>query len=143
MTIIVRDTGFSTDDWHHPFLSADALSPEKTGSTAPFALDLGTDCDVLNLPALPKNVRMVRVTFPAFTDGRGFTIARLLRLKGYRGVLRARGNLLADQYTMLRRCGFDEAEISDDLAHRQPEDQWRARSDWQARDYQTGLRQFV
>jgi len=36
--------------------------------------------------------------------------------------------------------GFDEVEISDDLAARQPADQWRARADWQAHDYQSRLR---
>ena len=41
---------------------------------------------------------------------------------------------------MARRAGFDEVEISDDLATRQPEDQWLARANWQAHDYQARLR---
>ena len=41
---------------------------------------------------------------------------------------------------MARRSGFDEVEISDDLAARQPEDQWQARADWAAHSYQQRLR---
>jgi len=41
---------------------------------------------------------------------------------------------------MARRSGFDEVEISDDLALRQPEDQWLCRTNWQAHDYQARLR---
>ena len=38
-----------------------------------------------------------RIAFPAMGDGRGFSIARRLRAMGYRGVLRAKGPLVADQ----------------------------------------------
>ena len=83
---------------------------------------------------------MVRVDFPSSADGRGFTIARVLRLKGYTGRLRAKGHVLADQYAMARRSGFDEVEIDDTLANRQPEDQWLARANWQDNNYQARLR---
>jgi uncharacterized protein (DUF934 family) len=83
---------------------------------------------------------MIRITFPVFSDGRGFTLARRLRVMGYSGRLRAQGQVIADQYAMARRCGFDEVEISDDLAARQPEDQWQFRADWRAHDYQARLR---
>ena len=41
---------------------------------------------------------------------------------------------------MARRSGFDEVEIDEALATRQPEDQWRARADWQSHNYQSRLR---
>jgi hypothetical protein len=41
---------------------------------------------------------------------------------------------------MLRRVGFDGAEIPDDLATRQPADQWQFRAGWQAHHYQARLR---
>ena len=63
-----------------------------------------------------------------------------LRLKGYTGRLRAKGHVLADQYAMARRSGFDEVEIDHNLAARQPEDQWLARSNWQDNNYQARLR---
>ena len=73
-------------------------------------------------------------------DGRGFTLARRLRLMGYRGRLRAKGHVIADQYAMMRRAGFDEVEIPHAMARRQPEDQWLRRAQWQAHDYQARLR---
>jgi hypothetical protein len=47
------------------------------------------------------------------SDGRGFTIARRLRRWATRGRLLALGPVIADQYAMLRRVGFDGAEIPD------------------------------
>ena len=51
---------------------------------------------------------LVAVRFPAFTDGRGYSIARLLRERhGYRGEVRAIGDVLHDTLFDLARCGFD------------------------------------
>ncbi|MBZ0123516.1 MAG: DUF934 domain-containing protein, partial [Roseovarius sp.] len=83
---------------------------------------------------------LVRIAFPGFADGRGFSQAARLRRLGYRGRLRARGHVLADQYAMARRSGFDEVEISDELAARQPHSDWLFRADWRAHDYQARLR---
>jgi uncharacterized protein (DUF934 family) len=48
------------------------------------------------------------VEFPQFGDGRGYSTARLLREKhGFRGELRAIGDILRDQLYYLRQCGFD------------------------------------
>lgn len=50
----------------------------------------------------------IAVDFPAFTDGRGFSSARILREHlGYRGELRAVGNVLLDQIPLMIRCGVD------------------------------------
>ncbi|MDR9394161.1 MAG: DUF934 domain-containing protein [Roseovarius sp.] len=134
MTVIVTDTGFTSDGWTDPFTPLDAAGADAT------SLDLPPDTDPAALAGRLDGVRMIRVDFPAFADGRGFTIARQLRLLGYRGRLRARGHVIADQYAMARRAGFDEVEISDALAARQPEDQWLSRADWRAHDYQSRLR---
>ena len=83
---------------------------------------------------------MIRIDFPTYADGRGFTLAAILRRAGFNGRLRAKGHLLADQYAMARRSGFDEVEIDAALAARQPEEQWLRRADWQAHDYQARLR---
>ena len=90
-------------------------------------------------PYLPA-LTLIRVAFPAFSDGRAFTIARRLRALGYTGTLRANGPVIADQYPMARRVGFDQVEIPDAMAERQPEAQWTARADWKAHDYQSRLR---
>ncbi len=123
MTVIVTDRGFADDDW-------------VEGA----ALDLPTSTDPETLRGQLAGVTMVRVQFPSFADGRGFTLARQIRRMGYVGRLRATGPLIADQYAMARRAGFDEVEIPPDLAVRQPEPQWLARANWQAHDYQSRLR---
>jgi len=132
MSIIVNDDGFHADDWTAGYCGGGAAN----------------DCIALDLPsdtapeevALTPALQMIRIDFPSSADGRGFTIARALRLRGYTGRLRARGHVLADQYAMARRSGFDEVEIDDALAARQPVDQWQFRADWTAHDYQARLR---
>ncbi len=133
MTILVTDTGFAPDDWAAPIV---ALNDARPG----VGIDLAASNDPLELAGRLEDTPLIRVDFPSFADGRGFTIARQLRLMGYKGRLRARGHVIADQYAMARRAGFDEVEISADLAARQPEEQWLFRADWQAHDYQARLR---
>ena len=134
MTVIVNDTGFHPDDWTGGFAALGDCANDVA------ALDLPPDADPGAIRHRLGALKMVRVDFPSFADGRGFTIARQLRLMGYRGRLRACGHVLADQYAMARRSGFDEVEIDDDMATRQPQDQWLARADWQHNDYQARLR---
>ncbi|MDD7970551.1 DUF934 domain-containing protein [Roseinatronobacter alkalisoli] len=122
MTIIVTDTGFGPETF--------------TGTWADLAPDASDDA--LH-EALAQN-SAIRVQFPAFSDGRGFTLAARLRRMGFSGRLRAQGHVIADQYAMARRSGFDEVEISAELATRQPESQWLARADWRANDYRRKLR---
>lgn len=58
------------------------------------------------LPFLDR-ISLVEVSFPAYTDGRGYSAARILREAGYEGELRAVGDVLVDQIAYMRRCGFD------------------------------------
>jgi uncharacterized protein (DUF934 family) len=122
MTVIVRDDGFHRDD--------------HAGAT----LEIASDTKPADLPRDFGGIGLIRVAFPAFSDGRGFTLARHLRDAGFTGRLRAKGHVIADQYAMARRSGFDEVEIDDDLAARQPEADWLFRADWQAHDYQARMR---
>ena len=103
-------------------------------------LDLAPDADRATLAHAALEQTPIRIAFASFADGRGFTLARRLRQMGFAGHLRASGHVLADQYAMARRSGFDEVEIDAALAARQPEDQWRARADWQAHDHRSRLR---
>ncbi|ETD84755.1 DUF934 domain-containing protein [Rhodobacter capsulatus] len=121
MSVIVRDTGFAPEDFT-------GVAVEVPPTTAPEAL-----------AGLIAGAELVKVLFPSFSDGRGFTLGRLIRDAGYTGRLRATGPIIADQYGMARRSGFDEVEIPDALAARQGEAQWRARADWQAHDYRARL----
>ncbi len=131
--IIIRDDGFHADDWGQGFVALADL-PLNSG-----ALDVPSTVDVRDLLAHLPAIPLIRVDFPTFTDGRGFTIARLLRAMGYTRRLRARGHILADQYAMARRAGFDEVEIDATLAARQPEAQWLARANWRDHDYRSRL----
>ncbi len=133
--VIVNDSGFRGDDWATGFAPLD-----QAGVANVTAIDIASADDVADLAPHLDRVSMVRIDFPSFADGRGFTLARRLRAMGYAGRLRAAGHVLADQYAMARRSGFDEVEIDADLAARQPEDQWIFRADWTAGDYQARLR---
>jgi uncharacterized protein (DUF934 family) len=58
---------------------------------------------------------LVAVNFPKFADGRGYSIARLLRERcGYRGELRAIGDVLHDHLHFMKQCGFDAFLLRDD-----------------------------
>ena len=54
----------------------------------------------------------IAVRFPRFADGRGYSLARLLRERyGYKGELRAIGDILLDQVAHFFRVGFDTLAI--------------------------------
>ncbi|MBD3642414.1 MAG: DUF934 domain-containing protein [Marinobacter sp.] len=58
---------------------------------------------------------LIGVNFPRFVDGRGYSIARLLRERfGYRNELRAIGDVLLDQLQFMKRCGFDSYALRPD-----------------------------
>ena len=133
MSIIVTDAGFTPAPGRHIPALAEL-------SAADDAVDLAnTDDQLLLVPHLER-LTLIRIAFPAFSDGRAFTIARRLRMLGYKGQLLALGPVISDQYAMCRRVGFDGVEIPDELAARQPEEQWKFRADWKAHDYQSRLR---
>lgn len=68
-------------------------------------IEAGEDVRLL-LPHLGR-IRLIEVAFPTFRDGRGYSAARILREAGYRGELKAVGDVLVDQLPFMRRCGFD------------------------------------
>jgi uncharacterized protein (DUF934 family) len=65
-----------------------------------------------------NRIQLVAINFPKFADGRGYSSAVLLRTRyGYRGELRAIGDVGRDQLFYLRRCGFDAFALA---PHRDP-----------------------
>ncbi len=135
MSIIVTDNGFSIDDREGSTCSPEALPPSSESQT----VCLQSEDDPSVLADSLDRLTLIKVNFSSFSDGRGFTIARQLRSMGYKGRLRATGYIISDQYTMIRRSGFCEVEISNELAERQPQHQWMFRADWQQNDYQRRL----
>ena len=58
---------------------------------------------------------VIAVRFERFADGRGYSIATLLRTRyGYRGQLRAVGDVLRDQLFLMKRCGFNAFAVRAD-----------------------------
>jgi len=59
---------------------------------------------------------LIAIKFPKFVDGRGFSLARLLRERyQYTGELRAIGEFIRDQLYLLKRCGFNAFQFSDNI----------------------------
>lgn len=81
--------------------------------------DIGVWLDSHEEPELlghrASELPLIAVNFPKFTDGRGYSIARLLRERfGYRRELRAVGDVLLDQLQFMKRCGFDSYALRPD-----------------------------
>ena len=90
-----------------------ALDPAaRSGQAAPW---LAPDADLgLLLPVLAQ-LPLIAIDFPAFTDGRGYSLARLLRERyGYQGELRAIGDVQRDQLAYMAQVGFTAFAIRDD-----------------------------
>lgn len=87
----------------HAAVTVDACC-DQTNATA-VRIEPGDDARAL-LPYLDR-LALVEVNFPSFADGRGYSAARILREAGYAGELRAVGDVLIDQLSHMRRCGFD------------------------------------
>jgi uncharacterized protein (DUF934 family) len=77
---------------------------EGSNATA-VRIEPGEDARAL-IPHLDR-LTLVEIAFPKFRDGRGYSSARILREAGYKGELRAAGDVLVDQVAFMKRCGFD------------------------------------
>jgi uncharacterized protein (DUF934 family) len=86
-----------------PAVSLDAFLDQSNANSV--RIEAGDDVRRL-LPVLDR-VRLVEIDFPRFRDGRGFSSARILREAGYRGEIKAVGDVLVDLLYFMRRCGFD------------------------------------
>ena len=76
---------------------------------------LPSDADVIARAAELVGMKVIAVDFPKFTDGRGYSIAALLRTRlGHKAALRAVGDVLVDQLQFMARSGFDEFALRSD-----------------------------
>jgi uncharacterized protein (DUF934 family) len=70
------------------------------------------DRNVSELAPYLDRVALIALVFPTFKDGRAYSQARLLRERyGYRGELRATGQVLRDQFVFYMRAGFDALDV--------------------------------
>lgn len=89
------------------------LSRENAGQTIGVWLAPNDEIEPLipHLDAIPA----IGIFFPSFVDGRGYSLARLLRQRhGFLGELRAFGDILRDQVYFLHQCGFDALCLRED-----------------------------
>jgi len=79
---------------------------------APLGVLWPNDRRVAELTPFIDRLSLIALVFPKFKDGRAYSQARLLRERyGFRGELRATGEVLRDQFQFLLRSGFDAFEV--------------------------------
>lgn len=114
------------DDW--ALSRHEEALPTRRPVIVPLALWLDAAGDEGLAPWLPSDTELtpelaerlapaplIAIDFPAFTDGRGYSLARLLRERyGYSGEVRAIGDVLVDQLYYMSRCGFDALALRED-----------------------------
>jgi phosphoadenosine phosphosulfate reductase len=101
---------------------------------------LEAHADAEALVAAAAEARPIAISFPIVTDGRGFSLARLLRERhGFKGEIRAVGHLIPDHGQFLLRSGFDTAEINDPGAA----SVWKASIERIRHNYQPAVRNML
>lgn len=121
--------GFREDEWVHAegaealagesrvilplqaFLDLDGEARKAAAPRLGVLLESGDPLE--RIAGLLGDVSLVALKFPAFTDGRSFSKASLLRSRhDFQGAVRAVGQVLVDQLPHMLRVGFDEFEVS-------------------------------
>ena len=129
---IWRDGGFHPDEWIR-YTPDSALLAGDYSLIVPLALflaesdrflapegalggEVAAGEAVAPLEPYLARLKLIALAFPKFSDGRSYSAARLLRERlGFKGELRAVGDVLADQIPLMRRCGIESLEV-----HHQP-----------------------
>ena len=122
MPEIIRNGRVELDDWDGAALLTLAQWKEQRGAPPATGSRIGIRLEPADDPAelAPDihRIQLVAINFPKFADGRGYSSAALLRTRyGYRGELRAVGDVGRDQLFYLKRCGFDAFALA---PHRDP-----------------------
>lgn len=86
-----------------------------TGWSGKIGLKLSGDAELDQFSDDLAGIDMIAIDFPVFRDGRGYSLARLIREHlGFKGELRATGDILRDQLFYLQRCGFNSFATRED-----------------------------
>jgi uncharacterized protein (DUF934 family) len=94
-------------DW---LLSAEKQQMQER--SAPLGVNWPNDRPESELAPFLPHLSLIALDFPVFRDGRAFTQARLLRERhGFKGEIRATGDVLRDQFLFMVRAGFDAFEV--------------------------------
>jgi uncharacterized protein (DUF934 family) len=101
---------------------ADFLALEGEARGVIQAVSLQPADDAATLAGHLTGLALITIAFPAFSDGRGYSQAALLRDRhGYAGDLRATGHVLVDQISHMMRTGFSSLAVTDPVAQRRLE----------------------
>jgi len=96
-------------------LATAVAQPERLAAAGPVGVWLSPADDPALAVPLFGSAALIAVQFPVFSDGRGYSTAALLRRRhGWRGELRAIGDVLRDQLFYLKRVGFDSFALRAD-----------------------------
>jgi uncharacterized protein (DUF934 family) len=107
----------SVSAWEHGKLLTLTEWLERDGATAdrPLGVVLMPTDDPLALAGRLEGLAVIAVEFAKFSDGRGYSIATLLRSRlGFKGEIRAVGDVLIDQLFAMARCGIDSFALRGD-----------------------------
>lgn len=89
-----------------------ADSQKFAARSAPVGVIWPNNRNIAELAPHLDRLALVALVFPTFRDGRAYSQARILRERyGFRGELRATGDVLRDQFLFLARAGFDAFEV--------------------------------
>ena len=84
------------------------------GRKEPVGVWIEGDGNLEGLGEKCAQLELIALRFPVFKDGRAYSQARLLRERyGFKGELRATGNILRDQLAFMERCGFNAFELDE------------------------------
>jgi len=125
---LIKGGRFVEDEWRH-LNDVEAVRPAENftishrrwlkerdapaASTLRLGLRLPNDVAPATLAGDIRRFDLIVLDFPRFTDGRAYSQARLIRGRlGYRGELRAAGEVLRDQLLFMQRCGIDAFAVS-------------------------------
>ncbi len=129
MTVIFKNGQFVEDTWKtvadgedlppsgHVIVPLDWWQAQRgafEGSNVPIGVRIEPGTKIEDYAADISRFALIALAFPKFQDGRHFSTAQLLRERyGFKGELRAVGEILLDQVQLMSRCGFDTLQITD------------------------------
>ena len=130
MPQILKDTEVVSDDWIVLDESAESLptgdillsyeqwqnfADQLSNHSGSLGVWLEGHAEIEQIIEPLLDLPLIAINFPKFADGRGFSSARLIRERyNYSGELRAIGGFIRDQLYLLKRCGFNAFQFSDE-----------------------------
>ena len=110
MSQLIIDLGITTDVQGPLATLAEFLAADQK----PTAVFIDSDEDIESIKEFSATLSVIALNFPAFSDGRSYSSANLLRREyGYKAELRAVGDIRIDQLEQMIRCGFNAFQLAD------------------------------